>query len=342
MNKKKAVDKIDILVVDDKPENLRLLAIMLTAQGYEVRTAISGKLCIKAVNALAPDLILLDINMPEMSGYQVCQNLKNNLATKDIPIIFLSALNEPLDKIKAFKSGGNDYISKPFQLEEVCIRIENQLKINVLQTQLAIQKRELEIKNKRLEQEIEFRRQAENKLLNINQQLQILATLDSLTQLANRHAFDQFLAKEWSRMRREKNPLGIILCDVDHFKLYNDHFGHQAGDRCLQEVARAINSVVKRPADLVARYGGEEFAVILPNTDSHGMLIVAEMIRQQVEKLKIEHPQSLIANYVTLSLGVACQIPCQDSSPEKLIHIADCALYEAKQRGRNQVFFQLE
>ena len=342
MNKQNTIDKADILIVDDRAENLRLLAVMLAAQGYEIRTAISGKLCIKAVNVLPPDLVLLDINMPEMNGYQVCQHLKSNLATKDIPVIFLSALNEPLDKVKAFEVGGNDYITKPFQLEEVCIRIKNQLKISTLQTQLAIQKKELEIKNKRLEREIEFRLQAENKLLSINQQLQILATIDSLTQLANRHAFDQFLNQEWLRMRREKAPIGIILCDVDHFKLYNDYFGHPAGDKCLQKVARAINQVVKRPADLVARYGGEEFAVILPNTDSHGVLIVAEMIRQQVENLQIEHPQSLTADCVTLSLGIACKIPCQNSRPEELIHLADCALYEAKQKGRNQVFFQLE
>lgn len=341
MNKKIPVERADILIVDDKPENLRLLATMLKDCNYEVRTAISGKLCLRAAKILAPDLILLDINMPEMNGYEVCQQIKNHSATQDIPIIFLSALNEPLDKVKAFQSGGNDYISKPFQLEEVCLRIENQLTINSLQKQLAFQKKELEIQNKRLEQEIEHRLEAEKKLLNINQQLQVLATLDSLTQLANRHAFDQFLEQEWLRMRREEKPLGLILCDVDHFKLYNDYFGHQAGDKCLQQVASAIASVAKRPADLVARYGGEEFAVILPNTDSHGVTKVAEMIRQQVESLQINHPQSLVTDSVTLSVGVACITPDSNILPEQLIQLSDHALYEAKQKGRNQVVIKL-
>ena len=336
MNEQNNSDKADILIVDDKPENLRLLATILTNQGYEVRKAINGKLCIRAALTIVPDLILLDINMPEMSGYEVCQYLKKQPQTQSVPIIFLSALNEPLDKVKAFEYGGNDYISKPFQLEEVCIRIKNQLKICSLQKQLEQQKQELEKQNQRLEQEIHDRMAAEKKLLQINQNLQTLATVDSLTQLANRHAFDRFLEREWRRMCREKQPIGIILCDVDYFKLYNDCFGHQAGDRCLQAVSKAIADVVKRPADLVARYGGEEFAVVLPNTNSHGVSTVAEMIRQGVENLHLEHPKSSVKNYVTLSLGIACTIPHQNSSPEQLIRFSDSALYEAKQKGRNQ------
>jgi diguanylate cyclase (GGDEF)-like protein len=340
MNQPATIQKADILIVDDKPDNLQLLATMLEAQGYEVRKAISGKICLRAASVIVPDLILLDINMPDMTGYEVCQHLRNNDKTQSVPVIFLSALSEPLDKVKAFQCGGNDYISKPFQLEEVYIRITNQLKISSLQQQLKTQKQELEIQNQRLVAEIESRIAAENKLLELNQQLQVLATLDSLTQLANRHVFDRFLQQEWRRMSREKLPIGLILCDVDHFKKYNDHFGHQAGDRCLHQVAQAIASVVKRPADLVARYGGEEFAVILPNTNAQGVLIIAEQIRQEVEHLKINHPASSVNNYVTLSLGGACLIPSENDNPAQLIQNSDLALYQAKQKGRNQAVLQ--
>ena len=332
--------KADILVVDDKPENLRLLATMLSDRGYSVRKAISGKLGIRAAMAVVPDLILLDINMPGLNGYEVCNQLRNHNLTKDVPIIFVSALNEPVDKIKAFQLGGNDYIAKPFQLEEVCLRIENQLKIRLLQQQLQEQKAELELKTVLLEQEIESRKRAEQKLLHINHNLQILATSDSLTKLSNRHVFDRFLDREWLRMTREKQPLGIILCDVDLFKLYNDCFGHQEGDRCLQQVAQAISKVVKRPADLVARYGGEEFAVILPNTNNDGVMAVAEAIRASVESLKIPHPESTVNNCVTLSLGASCAIPDGYSNPEALVKASDLALYEAKRRGRNQAVLQ--
>jgi PleD family two-component response regulator len=162
--------------------------------------------------------------MPDLNGYEVCQQLRKATPTQNVPIIFLSALSEPLDKVKAFQSGGNDYISKPFQLEEVCIRIANQLKISSLQKQLVAQKQELESQNSRLEAEIQFRIAAETQLLQINQQLQVLSTKDSLTQLANRHLFDRFLSQEWRRMSREKLPLSLILGDVDYFKRYNDRF----------------------------------------------------------------------------------------------------------------------
>ena len=333
-------DKEDILVIDDKPENLRLLAIMLDRQGYEVRKAINGKLGLRAAQTVAPDIILLDINMPEMDGYQVCQELKANEITCKIPVIFISAVDEVLDKVRAFKVGGSDYITKPFQIEEVSVRIENQLSIRRLQIQLEKQKQELEAKNIQLQKQINRRTIAENKMLVLNQKLQILANIDSLTQIPNRHRFKEFFSREWRRMNREKSPLGLILCDIDYFKKYNDSYGHQAGDNCLHKVAQAIASIVKRPADLVARYGGEEFVVILPNTEGLGALKVAEAIRQNIEQLQLEHSQSDISNFVTLSLGVASVIPNEDNSQELLLASADRALYQAKQKGRNQAVLQ--
>jgi diguanylate cyclase (GGDEF)-like protein/PAS domain S-box-containing protein len=168
-----------------------------------------------------------------------------------------------------------------------------------------------------------------------NQELARLASSDSLTQLANRRRFDEYLAKEWRRLEREKTPLSLILCDVDYFKNYNDTYGHQAGDYCLQEVATALRQAVRRPADLVARYGGEEFAIILPYTPIDGAYYVAETIRKNILGLKILHEGSPISQYVTISLGITSTIPNHQSWPAKLIEAADKALYQAKQAGRN-------
>ena len=170
-----------------------------------------------------------------------------------------------------------------------------------------------------------------------NQELKRLATLDGLTGLANRRRFDEYIEQEWQRLAREQEPLSLILCDIDFFKLYNDTYGHQAGDDCLKQVATALRHSVKRPADLVARYGGEEFAVILPHTTAAGALCLAKSIHQQVRQLRLAHPGSTVSQYVTLSLGVAGLIPCSGVTPAKLIAAADAALYEAKTTGRDRV-----
>lgn len=179
------------------------------------------------------------------------------------------------------------------------------------------------------------RKKAETALKKANQELERLAALDGLTSVANRRQFDKILQQEWYRLKREQLPLSLILCDVDYFKRYNDRYGHLEGDNCLKQVASAIASASRRPADLVARYGGEEFAAILPNTTAEGALKVAESIRKQVEQLKITHALSDVSQYVSLSLGVATIVPTADNSPQDLIEIADRALYLAKQQGRN-------
>ncbi|BDM81636.1 sensor domain-containing diguanylate cyclase [Acaryochloris marina] len=192
-------------------------------------------------------------------------------------------------------------------------------------------------RNLQLQQEIEERHRAEAKLKQLNQQLQQLSRIDGLTSIHNRRSFDESLDKEWRRLRREQQPLSIILCDVDHFKQYNDTYGHQAGDTCLQEVALAIDKSVKRPADMVARYGGEEFVVLLPNTPLPGATHIAEMIRTAIEVLRIPHKTSSASDQVTLSLGVATVIPNTQQTYTELLEAADAALYRAKQQGRNRV-----
>jgi diguanylate cyclase (GGDEF)-like protein len=169
-----------------------------------------------------------------------------------------------------------------------------------------------------------------------NKKLQLLASTDGLTQVANRRYFDETLGKEWQRMKREKEPLSLLFTDIDWFKSYNDHYGHQAGDDCLCQVAQAIIQVVSRPGDLVARYGGEEFVIILSNTDSQGAVQVAEKIRQAIADLQIIHPDSLVSRYLTVSLGIASVVPTEENAPDLIISQADQALYLAKSQGRDR------
>lgn len=283
------VGKGDILIVDDKPDNLRTLSTMLETRGYHVRKAINGQLALQRVQMAPPDLILLDINMPTINGYEVCEKLKSSEQSCDIPIIFISALDEVLDKVKAFQVGGVDYITKPFYLEEVLTRVETHLTQRKLSKQLQEQNTQLQIEileRQRSEEQACFLLAA---LVKANQDLERLANTDGLTGVANRRRFDECLIHAWRRLFREQLLLSLILCDVDFCKHYNDTYGHQAGDDCLRQMVTKISKGVKRPADLVARYSGDEFAIVLPNTDAKQAVFVAEAIQKEVEQLKITH-----------------------------------------------------
>jgi diguanylate cyclase (GGDEF)-like protein len=325
-------DQGTILIVDDSPSHLGLLFDCLTDAGFGVLTAQDGQSAILKVKQDCPDVILLDIIMPGIDGFETCRRLKADESTRDIPIIFMTALSQTAVVVKGFQLGAVDYITKPAQQEVVLARVTTHLTIQRL-------KQSLQEQNAKLQQEIQQRQQVEAALQEANQELQRLVRVDSLTQLANRRHFDECLSQAWRILLREQLPLSLLLCDVDFFKAYNDRRGHQAGDECLREVAQAIKRAVKRPADLVARYGGEEFAVILPNTNGDGALRVAEEIRLSLHKQSIAHPKSPIGDYVTLSLGVSSTIPCFNYSFETLIEAADRALYQAKDSGRDRAVF---
>ncbi|VXD17039.1 Diguanylate cyclase (GGDEF) domain-containing protein [Planktothrix serta PCC 8927] len=328
--------KGNLLIVDDEPDNIRVLSALLTQQGYYVRKALNVQIALIAVNSLKPDLILLDIRMPDATGYDLCRQLKSNPDTHEIPVIFISALNQIEDIMQAFSVGGVDYVTKPFKVDEVLARVKNQLTICQLKQQLLEQNQQLLQQNNQLTQEIKTRQKVEENLQTVNRQLQNLASCDSLTSLANRRHFDEYFQQTWKQMIEVQQPLSLLLCDLDFFKHYNDHYGHPAGDICLKLVAQALDRSVSHSRDLVARYGGEEFAIILPNTDLSGALKVAQTIHQEVQQLKINHEYSTVSSIVTVSIGVSYQIPQKDTSAEHLLTIADQALYEAKQKGRNQ------
>jgi diguanylate cyclase (GGDEF)-like protein len=321
-----------ILIVDDSLTSLEVLCDFLMNAGFRILLAQDGESAILKVAETSPDVILLDIIMPGIDGFETCRRLKANPATREIPVIFMTALAQTSVVVKGFELGAVDYITKPTQQEIVLARVTTHLTIQKLQ-------RSLQQQNWQLQQEIKQRHQAESALQNANEELQRLATLDGLTQVANRRRFDECLTKAWQILARERLPLSLLMCDVDFFKRYNDSKGHQAGDECLQKVAQAMKHTVKRPADLVARYGGEEFAVILPNTPAEGALIVAQKIQKAIAALALIHPESSISQYITFSIGVSCTIPCPQFCPEALIAAADRALYQAKQLGRNRAVF---
>jgi diguanylate cyclase (GGDEF)-like protein len=353
----RSTTQINILVVDDTLDNLRLLGKILESQHYTVLKSLNGKMALQAAHRNPPDLILLDVNMPDMNGYEVCQQLKASEVTAGIPVIFISALDQVTDKVRAFEMGGQDYIIKPFQELEVLARVQNQLLIQQqkqqLQQEIQIRKQaesevwqlntSLERLNADLEQQVQLQAQLQQQLEAANRNLQRLASVDGLTQVANRRCFDEYLDQEHRRMKRSQlcapgaNPalLSLILCDIDYFKLYNDTYGHQAGDLCLQQIAQTLSSVVNRPMDLVARYGGEEFVILLPETDAFGAVNIAKQICNKVRALAIPHLRSL-QGHVTISAGMATVNPCLEAEIEKLISMADQALYQAKQEGRDR------
>lgn len=303
-----------ILIVDDNPTNLSVLSIALKAAGYRTRVAMDGESAIEQIQADAPELILLDVQMPGIDGFETCLRLKANPTTQDIPIIFITASVDLDNKVKGLSIGAVDYITKPFQQEEVLARVRVHLELRFLTQKVQ-------------EQAIALQQ--------ANQELHRLANLDGLTEVANRRRFDEYFDQEWRRSGRDQIPLSLILCDIDYFKNYNDHYGHQAGDACLRKVARAISETLHRPADLVARYGGEEFAIILPNTPLEGAVHMAELLQIQIEQLGILHAQSRVSSYVTLSLGISSQVPKPFQENHTLIAATDKALYLAKSEGRN-------
>ena len=292
----------NILVVDDTPANLKLLNNLLKDKGYNVRPVLNGRLALSGAKAIPPDLILLDVAMPEMDGYEVCKQLKASAETRDIPIIFLTAKTSTEDIIKGFEVGAEDYVTKPFIHEILLARVN---------THLSLRKK--------------------------TKQLQELSIKDGLTQIANRRYFDEFLNLEWRRCMRDNKPVSLMMVDIDHFKLFNDTYGHQKGDDVLQSVATVIQSFNNRPSDLTARYGGEEFAVVLGKADIKTAEKQAIEICTAIEQLNIVHESSETKNVVTISIGVASLTPTAEYQPADLIKMADDQLYAAKENGRNQV-----
>lgn len=290
-----------VLIVDDMPVNTRLLASILHSD-YHVQEVHQGVDALRvACSENPPDIILLDVMMPGMDGHEVCRRLKENPETAAIPVIFVTARGESDDEALGLSLGAVDYISKPFSAAVVKARVYTHLQLKV-RTDL----------------------------------LERLSVVDPLTGIANRRAFDRGLEREWVRAARHGHALGLVMMDIDHFKAYNDTYGHVAGDSCLRDVAQALQHLVRSSVDLVARYGGEEFAILLPETDPGKVAAVAERARATVSGLAIPHAGSPTADHVTISTGRALRYPRREAAPRDLVSAADGALYQAKASGRNR------
>lgn len=297
-----------LLIVDDQPANIHVLAKLLKAD-YRIITATSAAKALElARRDPGPDLILLDILMPDQDGYTTCRQLKEDEATQTIPVIFVTALDQAQDEAKGLQLGAADYISKPFNPAIVRARVHNQVSLK-LKTDL----------------------------------LEKIALQDGLTAIPNRRYFDRKLAQEWNRQSRHGQPISLLMIDIDHFKPYNDHYGHGAGDDCLRRVAQALQQVSTRAADLVARYGGEEFVVLLPATEAAGALDLAEQMCAAIHSLAIPHAYSPVADHITISLGGSThdpQRPPPATDAETLKQAADQALYQAKELGRDRLVWR--
>lgn len=310
---------LKVLVIEDTVTSAAVVCGWLTNMGLNALHAYDGEAGLEMFKNAHPDLVLLDIIMPGMDGFEVAHRIRQ--IEEDgawTPIIFLTARADDSDLQRAIEVGGDDYLIKP--VSEIVLRA----KINAM---------------RRMAQMRESLRVLTLKLETANRELQRLSAVDGLTGIANRRSFDESLLREWRHCSRLGLSLSLLVLDVDLFKSFNDHYGHQKGDECLRRVAGALEKTIQRPNDMVARYGGEEFTAILPETEPEGAVAVAEAMRASVEGLGIKHARSSIAPVVTISVGAASLVPPRgdERGIPVFIKAADDALYRAKEAGRNRV-----
>jgi len=306
---------LKILVADDNLADRLIIRRHLQSMGHQVILAQDGAEAIEAFKREDPEIVLLDVRMPGMDGYATIKKMR----TMDLewrPILFLSSNTEPDSFVTGIKAGGDDYLYKPINRD-------------VLEAKLIAMERIVAMRNQLITVTAELAWESEK--------AQQIANLDGLTGLANRRYLDQVLDQEVKRAAREKQPITVIMVDIDFFKDYNDHFGHLAGDDVLRKVARLLQSSVNRAADLVSRFGGEEFCIVLPNTAIQGGMEIAEELRKSILEARIPHAEGLETPWLTISLGVSSQVPEAGASVAEIIHLADKALYRAKASGRNRV-----
>ncbi|MBF0274305.1 MAG: diguanylate cyclase [Nitrospinae bacterium] len=298
-----------VLVVDDEPTTLLMISQYIKVMGHEVITAVNGEKAVEAFQKDTPDLVLMDVMMPVMNGFETAKRIRKICETVGwIPVIFLTGMNSDEDLAQGIEAGGDDYITKPVSQMVLTAKVRAMERIASMRKQL----------------------------IKANEELERLSIIDGLTNISNRRRFDEMFEMEWQRATREKTPLSVILMDIDFFKYYNDNYGHLEGDNCLIKVAASLKESLHRATDMVARYGGEEFVALLPNTPMEKASAIAETFRSNIESLNIPHEHSKAASHVSISLGVATTIPEIGGDRKGFLEKADGALYQAKEGGRNR------
>lgn len=291
-----------ILIIDDEPASMKALQAALSKEDYNFFWAANGEMAFDMIKGgLVPDLILLDVVMPGLDGFEIYHRLKKDPKTQHIPLIFLTAKLEASEEARGLEMGAVDYIRKPFSLPIIRARVRNHL----------------ELKKTR-------------------DTLESLSILDGLTNVSNRRRFEEIYRLEWHRASRTQSPLCVLFVDIDHFKYYNDLYGHLVGDQCLRTIAQALQSSLGRPADFLARFGGEEFIILLPDTDQHGCLCLVQNILKAINALRLEHKASPVAEHVTVSIGGVCCASFDSYKRIQILEKADKLLYKAKENGRNR------
>jgi diguanylate cyclase (GGDEF)-like protein len=310
--------KLKVLIVEDSKVSLKAISGYIEEMGVQPLLAETGAQAIQLYKQEHPDIVLLDIILPDTDGYEVAKEIRMLQGKDDwTAIIFLSVMSKDEDLVRGIEAGGDDYIMKP--VGNVVVQAKVRAMYRLVKMQRALVK-------------------LAEQLHDANQELQRLSMTDGLTGIANRRMFDETLQREWRRCIRLKKPMSLVMLDVDHFKQYNDLYGHQKGDDCLKAIGKKLSKSAPRPADLVARYGGEEFIMILGETDEDGARWVAERIRQRVALLQLPHSGSK-HSFVSVSCGVASVYPTRELNAETLLQMADKALYQAKHQGRNTVAY---
>ncbi|MEM8805711.1 MAG: diguanylate cyclase [Cyanobacteria bacterium P01_G01_bin.38] len=326
-----------VLAIDSPERELTPLLDALELRGYKAQVHLDAQANLQTAQAMMPDLILINLHTSRADGYQLCQSIRNVPELQDTPVVFVGSAVSKVQSILALRSGGNDYLSFPIRIEEYVLRLQNHLQLGKLVRRLKIDNAGLSNQLKQRDRILRERAALTSDLAQQNQTLQRLAYIDTLTQIANRRGFNQQLDDLWVKMGNAQQPLALMMCDVDHFKAYNDTYGHPAGDSCLQMIAHVITEVTHCKTSIVARYGGEEFAIVMPVSTTQRAARLARRIQSELTSRRWPHKASSAKPFVSLSIGVASTVPRTRKSADTLIRMADEALYAAKLQGRDRI-----